>query len=362
MRPPSQDPVDLDRWAERLRAVVPERWRAFSERYWPAGFVVFGLLCLYLAVPGRKPEDLGGAIDVSEVPKDSAPQGGGYVSDAERELERRKAMADEGILESGVAGAVQEPEKRGELPSSDERWVQRDAERRGKERTFLTQNRAEVALEIAKNDALARDYFKKYAKVREINEAFNRQNMPRFMALHDKYNKSDPFELWRQAFALPEFRAAVFKYAGDPEAMKLSLLMASDYLKSKPSYKMVKEGLLFAATDRQTSTALREQVYPKVLPRLPAALNTSPLPAAHKESISGLANLMTDGEYEGGGGRGRGKGWKAVNTKEWDDNMEKALGHGIDFYLGQQAGAKSVAEGDKSKYDQSLRDKVKKKL
>ncbi|MFA5137728.1 MAG: hypothetical protein WC728_00745 [Elusimicrobiota bacterium] len=305
-----------------------------------------GALLLYRVAPSfREPSEPSTRIDVDPAELEAETKTAGYVSLAEQEFEARSRMIEGGLpLDKDASTRAQ---ARPEQPRVD-------AERRSRELRFLAEHRKEMDQAVSEFYGAAKLRFKNDPKIREINAAFNRKNMPRFMELHDKYHKNDPFELWRKAFLLPEFRQGVRKYVTDPAAIKAGVRILADFASKAPPTPAVREGLFFAATDERANDFLRENFWPKVLPQLPGALQQAEVPAIARTPASGLAAVVSGTE---GHKPGVPFEWTAKNTGKFDDKMKAAVYHGIDFYLMNQAGAKAQAETDKQDYHGRLKDK-----
>lgn len=315
------------------------------SRHAPLILGAVGALLLYKVLPSfRVPEEPTTRIDIA--PEELGPDKPvlNYVSVAEQEAQARARM---------IEGGVPAGEEPSEDPSRPEE-PKTDPERRKRELRFLAEHRREMDQVVTGFYGAARLRFKNDPKVREINEAFNRKNMPRFMELYDKYHRSDPFELWRRAFLLPEFRQGVRKYVTDPKAVLAGVRIIADVASKAPPAPAVREVLFFAATDEHANSFLRENFWPKVLPALPGAMQQAEVPAEARVAANGLAAVVSGTE---GHKPGDPYHWKGKNTGKYDDNMKTAVYHGIDYYLMGQAGAKAQAETEKTDYHDRLKDK-----
>ncbi len=247
----------------------------------PAGFnwglalvplVAIALLLWWMT--GRKPaapseaevaEDK--AFNVDEVPKDPvrppAPPSN-YVSDAEREAQKRLGSSG-----SGLSSLVPETDRVFKKDPKNE-----EDDERAHERDVIRKYDGMIRAEQAKLSVITRRYYKRERIVRDVDKAFG--SLPRYMAVKARYEQDrDAYAFARGAIALPEVRKTIYKYALDANVWRVTVGMMLEGMKQKPDKPVYDEMKRFFTEDKQVAgfvTELSGYLIPRMGSLLPQAI------------------------------------------------------------------------------------------
>lgn len=233
--------------------------------------VAIGLLLWWMG--GRKPvqneqeamDDK--AFNVQEVPKDPerppAPPSN-YVSDAEREAQKRL-----GTSGSGLSSLLPETDRVFKKDPKNE-----EDDERAHEREVIRKYDGMIRDEQAKLNVITRRYYKKEPIVREVDKAFG--SLPRYMAVKARYEQDrDAYAFARGAIALPEVRKTIYKYALNANVWRVTVGMMLEGMKQKPEKPVYDEMKRFFTEDKQMAvfvTDLSGYLIPRMGSLLPQAI------------------------------------------------------------------------------------------